>query len=202
MQRTFISFSLTAGVLALLVISAFSCRSILQANRMKDCEFEFRSFSNIEVAGTKIDGVSKLSDLNMFDAAKLAAGFMRGNLPMELVANVQITNPNKRTAAVNSLDWIVLVDDSELTRGQMLERVEVAAGSTAVIPIKVKLDLGEALKSKDKASLMNFAFNLSGRGGILPSNITIKVKPSISIAGANVKVPGYITVKKEISNKK
>ena len=49
---------------------------------------------------------------------------------------------------------------------------------------------------------MNFAFNLSGRGGILPSNITIKVKPSISIAGANVKVPGYITVKKEISNKK
>lgn len=202
MHRPIYSISLIAAAMALIIISAFSCRSILQANRMKDCEFEFKSFSDIEVAGTKIDGVSKLSDLNMFDAAKLAAGFMRGSLPTELVANVQITNPNKRTAAVNSLDWIVLVEENELTRGQMTERVEVAAGSTAVIPIKIKLDLGEALKSKDKASLMNFAFNLSGRGGMMPSNVTLKVKPSISIAGANIKVPGYITVKKEISNKK
>ncbi len=196
------TYLIIPALLIAFTVGMFSCRSALQANRMKDCTFEFKSFSNVEVAGTNIDGVKKLSDLNMFDGAKIAAGFMSGKLPMEMTANVQIINKNKRTAAVNSLDWIILIEDTELSRGQLTDRIEVAAGSNAVIPINIKIDLSQALKSKDKGVLMNFAFNLSGKGGILPSNVTIKVKPSISVAGANVKVPGYIKVKKELSNNK
>lgn len=189
----------------LLIISSLfvSCRSLLQANRLADCQYEFDSFSNVLVAGTSLDGVTKLSDLSFFDAGKITAGFLKGDLPMSLTANVAVINPNKRTAAVNSVEWIVLIDDKEIATGELTERFEVAPnGGKALMPLKMNIDLAEALKSKDKGNLMNFAFNLTGKGGILPSEVTIKVKPALKIGNKQVKIPGYITVKQKITNSK
>jgi hypothetical protein len=179
-----------------------SCRSIFQAKRLASCAFEFHSFTDLIVAGTKLDGISKLSDLNMFDAGKLAAGFMRGELPMELTANIKIINPNNKTAALNSLDWILIVEGAELARGQINQRFEVApGGGQMLLPVKINANLAEALKGSDRGSLMNLLFNISGKGGIMPSDVSIRVKPSMSVAGVQVKMPGYVTVKKAISSR-
>lgn len=189
-------------IAVMIVAGVFSCKSVLQAKRMKDCRFDFQSFSNVRVAGINIDGVNKLLDLSLFEGAQIAAKFMSGDLPLDAVVNIAVSNPNKRMAAVNGLDWIVLVENTELARGKVTKRFEIAPGDKSMIPIDIKIDLSSALKSKDKGTLMNFAFGLSGKSNTLPSNVTIKVKPYLSIAGANVKVPGYITVKKNLTNNK
>jgi len=186
-----------AFFVAFFVCLAISCKSLLQANRLADCIYDFDSFSDIYVADTKLDGVQQLSDLSLIDAGKMTAGFLTGDLPMRLTANISVTNPNKRPAAINSVDWILLVDGRQVATGMLEKRFEVGPnGNSAILPFEIELDLSEALKSDDKGRLMKFVFNLSGNNNVLPSDVTLKIKPSIAIGKKTVKVPGYIPIKK------
>lgn len=183
----------------LAVTFSISCKSLFQANRLADCAYNFHSFTDVYVADTKLDGVNQLSDLSLLDAGKMTAGFLSGNLPMSVTANISVTNPNKKAAAINAVDWILLVDGDQVADGKITERFEVAPnGGTAILPVAIKLDLSGALKSDDKGTLMKFAFNVSGNTGVLPSEVTIKIKPSIAIGKKTVKVPGYIPIKKKL----
>jgi hypothetical protein len=200
-MKKLISFS--AILLTMMLLS--SCEILEQAQQMANltkCEFRLNSVDQLRLAGVNIQQVRQLSDLNFMDAAKItAAAASGGNLPLNFTLNVEVKNPNSAAAGLNKLDWILLIDDIEMTTGVNNQRVQVAAnGGTAIIPLNIGIDLRQALQGKSADAIANFGLNLAGAGN-RPTRITLKAKPTIMVGSQTISYPGYLTVQNEFTSR-
>jgi len=147
-------------------------------------------------AGVNIQDKHSLSDLNIMEMTKIASVIGGGTLPLTFDLNVQVKNPNPGLAAMNKLDWILIIDDIEMTRGILNQRVEIPANAITSVPVAMSLDLMKSLNGKSGDALINFALNLSGTGS-RPTRIKLKAKPTILIGSTPIEYPGYITIRQE-----
>jgi hypothetical protein len=150
----------------------------------------------MRLAGVNIQDKHSLSDLSLMEMAKIGGVLAGGTLPLTFDLNVGIKNPNPDLAAMNKLDWILIIDDVEMTRGILNQRIEIPAGTTLTFPVAMSLDLMKSLGGKSGDALINFALNLSGTGSH-PSRIKLKAKPTIMIGTTPIEYPGYITIREE-----
>jgi hypothetical protein len=97
---------------------------------------------------------------------------------------------------MNKLDWILIIDDIEMTRGLLNQRLEIPSNQVISFPVSMILDLMDSLNGKSGDALINFALNLSGNGS-RPSRIKLKAKPTIYVGSTPVDYPGYITIRQE-----
>ncbi|MCU0371124.1 MAG: hypothetical protein MUC31_06890 [Bacteroidales bacterium] len=150
----------------------------------------------MKLAGLDIQEKNTLSDFSMMEMAKIASVIAGGTLPLTFDLNMQAKNPNPGTAAMNQLEWILLIDDIEMTRGLLNQRIEIPAGIVTEFPVAMNLDLIKSLNGKSGDALINFALNLAGASD-RPSNIKLKAKPSILIGTTPIEYPVYITIRQE-----
>jgi LEA14-like dessication related protein len=156
---------------------------------------------NMALAGVQLPpNLQNISELNFMDAAKLMAAFSTGGeFPLTFVQNVEVRNPNlSDVAAINRLDWILLVDDKEITQGTNEQRVEVPPNSITNMPLSFKIDLRKVISSGASSAFLNLVLNLVKQSK-QPSSIKLKVKPSFNIAGVNIAYPGYISLSQNFS---
>jgi hypothetical protein len=179
---------------------ASGCAFLDQFSQMRTfshCKFRLAGIENVRLAGVRIDGKSSLKQIDILDAVKIGAALKAGELPLALVLNVEVMNPNTETAAMNRLAWIMLVDEQEIVRGQLDRRVEIAPnGGMAPLPLDIALDLRQVLSGKSGDALLNLAFNVAGEG-THPTHVTLKVKPSILVGEQTLELPDYITISTE-----
>ena len=169
----------------------------LQMRTFANCKFRLVGVSNVRIAGVRIDGKNSLKQVGVLDAVRIAAALKGGEFPLDLVLNIEVKNPNPKTAAMNRLAWILLVDNIEMVRGQLDRRVEVAPnGGVAPLPLDIALDLRQALSGKSGEAMLNLAFNVAGEG-THPTHVALKVKPSILVGSQNMELPDYITISTE-----
>lgn len=186
-------------LLSILSVST-SCRSIRQGKALSKCEFRLESLQNISLANVRIDKVKSLGDLNLIDAGKITLAIARNSsLPMGLTANIEVKNPNKNTAGLNELKWILYIDDIKMAEGESKQRFEVLGNATNVLPIQVNIDLKKALQGKSRSALLKFAFNMAGFGSSA-SRLKIRAKPSFKVLGGTIRYPGYIKITKKYSS--
>jgi hypothetical protein len=181
----------------LLVIPA--CSVIQQTSEISafaKCEFRIESARNIKLASVSIQDKRAMSDLSLMDMAKIGSVLAGGTLPLNFDLNIQIKNPNPKLGAMNRIDWILIIDDIEMTRGTLNQRVEIPANSMTELPVAMSLDLMKSLNGKSGDALINFAMNLAGTGS-KPTRIKLKAKPTIMIGTTQIDYPGYITIKEE-----
>jgi hypothetical protein len=177
------------------------CRAISQGKRFAECEFSFHSMSEMTLGGVNIQGIRDISDISIIDAGRLLLQLSKGELPLNFTFNIQVENPNDKMAALNQLDWILLLDDNELTQGTTDRRIEVPAKGNAIMPIYITIEANKIFKKETGRSLINLILNLFGQGKA-NTRFTAKVKPAFLIAGKMVKYPGYIKVNQDIGRKK
>jgi hypothetical protein len=184
-------------ILLTLMISA--CSVLQQTSEiaaLTKCEFRIESARNMKLAGVNIQDKQTLSDLSIMEMTKIAGVLAGGTLPLTFDLNVQVKNPNPGLAAMNKLDWILIIDDIEMTRGLLNQRVEIPANMVTTVPVAMSLDLMKSLSGKSGDALINFALNLAGTGS-RPTRIKLKAKPTILIGTTPIEYPGYITIKQE-----
>jgi hypothetical protein len=157
------------------------------------CEFRLESLTDIKLAGINIQNATSMADLGIMDYAKISSAIASGALPFSFNLNVQARNPNPGTASMNKLDWILLIDKIEMTRGILDKRIEILPQNIATFPVAMNFDLMKALSGKSGEALLNLAFNLSGSGE-RPTRITLKAKPTIMIGTNPIQYPGYNSV--------
>jgi hypothetical protein len=170
-----------------------------QTSEMKNfskCDFRLESVTNMQLAGVIIQDAASMADLGIMDYAKISSTLASGTLPLIFDLNVQARNPNSGTAAMNKLDWILLIDDVEMTRGILNQRVEILPNTISTFPLAMKFDLVKALSGESGNALLNFAFNLSGSGE-KPTHITLKAKPTIYVGSTPLEYPGYVRITQE-----
>jgi hypothetical protein len=176
-------------------------QQVSQINNFTKCDFRLESVQQLTIAGIDVQNVQKLSDLNMFDAAKLASAFASKQFPLEFTLNIEAKNPNSSTAGMTRIDWILLIDDIEMTRGILDKQVTIPANNgIAIIPMQMHIDLQKALTGKSADAVINFGLNLAGAGN-KPSRFTLQMKPIITVGSMPISYPGYLNVKTEFETK-
>lgn len=180
-----------------------SCDVMQQASQLRSltrCEFRIHNVTGLTLAGVNIQHAESLQDLSLTDYAKITAAFLSGYVPLDFDLNIAARNPNRNMAAMNELDWILFIDGTRVTEGKFDRRVEIPPdGGTTVFPVKLNLDLLEALSSESKDAVLNFALNLAGNSE-RPTQLMLKAKPTIYIGTRAVEYPGYITIKTDFTS--
>jgi len=180
-----------------LIVSA--CSVLQQTSEIAaftKCEFRIESARNMRLAGINIQDKHTLSDFTIMDMTKIGSILAGGTLPLTFDLNIEVKNANPGMAAMNKLDWILIIDDIEMTRGILNQRIEIAANTVSTFPIAMSLDLMKSLSGKSGDALINFALNLAGNGS-RPTRIKLKAKPTILIGTTPIEYPGYITIRQE-----
>jgi len=187
-------------IIILLILSISSCNlfnDIGGIYQFAKCDFRLKSVENIRLAGVNVQNIINTSQLTPLNIAQLMAAVATNQFPLEFVLNMEIKNPNSKKAIMNSMDWILLIDDIEMTKGKLDKRVEILPNNqTATMPLNFNVDLKKVLSGKSADAIINFGLNLSGSGNS-PSRVTLKAKPSILVGNYTIPYPSYITIKQE-----
>ena len=186
-----------------LLLSLAGCgisRQAREASNLASCEFRILSVENVNLAGVMLQDIKSVNDLSMADAARLIGGLASPVFPLSLRLDLEGRNPNASEAGLNRLEWILFIDDFQMTSGVLDQPVTIPANSTLTIPVELSVDLKQVLSGKSAGAMLNFCMNLAGTGKT-PTRFKIKLKPTVIIAGTPVTYPGYITVKTEYGAK-
>jgi len=158
------------------------------------CQFRLASVSKVSLLGIPLAGKARITDFNLLDAAKLQRALSGGSLPLDLTLDLEVRNPNLSKASLSGMEWTLLLDGGELTKGRMEKPLTVPGkGGVSPLPLAVTLDLNKVLSGKNFDSMLNLALNIAGEGS-KPTRLTMKVKPSISVAGQTIPYPGTLSV--------
>lgn len=190
-------------ILATLFLSCMtSCDVVNQATQamnLVNCDFRIRSVTDVQLVGVDVGHISDIKQLTWSDAQKLIVALTKSTLPLTFNLHIDARNPNVSTAGLNSLDYIVYIDDIQMTSGTFNQPISIPPNNgTATIPMQLTVDLKQVLQGKSADAILNFAMNLSGIGG-KPTRFKVKLKPYILVNGQPMSYPGYITVKTEFS---
>jgi hypothetical protein len=170
-------------------------------SNLTKCDFRLESVKNLNLAGINVQGIKKVSDLNLLDAGKLATAVASNQFPLDFTLNIEAKNPNTAAAGISQIDWILLIDDIEMTKGLLDKQVSIPANNgVALIPLQLHFDLKKALSGKSADAILNFGLNLAGSGN-KPTRFTLRMKPTINVNGFPITYPGYLDVKTEFGPK-
>lgn len=186
----------------LLLFFLSNCRQLRELQSFANCDFRLRNVEKTTLAGMNVQNVRSISDLSFAQAAKITTAYANGSLPLDLVVNVEVKNPNANPASMNSMEWIMLIDDKEIVDGVVNERIAIDPnGGISTLPIRINTDLRKVLSGMSPEQAVNMGLGLSGQNG-KPTRITLKVKPSIMVGQTVLKYPGYINVNSEFGGDK
>jgi hypothetical protein len=183
-----------------IVFVTTNCSVVQQGQQMATlarCEFRIESVTSLKLSGIDVQAKKSISDLTIMDAQQLMRSVTGSTFPLTFTLNVSARNPNSNTAGMNRLQWILYIDDIQMTTGSVDQPVSIPANNgTAVIPVAMNLDLKKILQGRSLDAIVNFGLNLAGTGN-KPTRFIIKLKPTIMIGNSAVVYPGYITVRTE-----
>lgn len=180
--------------------TGISCRQIRELQTFANCDFRLANLENTTLGGVNVQNVRSISDLNLSQAARITQAYASGSLPLNLIVNMEVKNPNATPAAMNSVDWIMVIDDKEIVDGTVNERIQIDPdGGVTKLPIRISTDLRKVLNSMPADQAVNMGLGLAGSGG-KPTRVTLKIRPSIMVGQTVLKYPGYINVNQEFGN--
>jgi hypothetical protein len=91
-----------------------------------------------------------------------------------------------------------MIADYELLRGVYEQPISIAAnGGQVAVPFNIDTDIYPVLSKSENQRLLSDFFSVSKA----TITITLKVKPNLVVADQKVSYPGYIDIKKQLSNR-
>lgn len=192
-------------LVAVVMTSCGVSRQVSEAKVFGDCKYDIASVDSVYLAGIDIRefrNIRSFGDLDLARYPGLAMGLLRKNVPLNLRVNVDITNPTRKRAAINQLEYKVLLTESEIFNGFLSQLIEVMPGTTPTrVPVSLQTNAYQLLSNdKTREQFVNMILALTGKSDAKPSKFVVKVRPTLDIAGKQVNYPGYITFEKEITS--
>ncbi|GAB3313581.1 hypothetical protein GCM10027299_00740 [Larkinella ripae] len=189
-----------------LVLTFSQCsvnRQISQAKALGDCKFNITSADSVYLSGIDVRKLKNIEDLNPMRYPQLAAGFLSKSIPVSARLNIDITNPTTKTAAIDQLEYKILLAEQELFNGFVNQRIEVApGGGTTRVPVKLNANAYQLMTDeKTRVAFTDLVRNMGGNSNAKPSKLTIKIKPTLALGNKKIDYPGYITIDQDVTSK-
>lgn len=190
--------------LTAITISISGCGLNKQAQQIKaleKCTYKIVSADQVTLAGTDLKSLVNEQNINLASLPGLALGLLRRDIPLRAKLNLEITNPTSNGASINEFEYKVLINHEEISTGFVNQGVEIGSGQSAVVPVNMTANIYPFIS--DSKVMDNITRFLKARKGGPEEKgiVTLKIRPSIKVAGALIKYPGFITIDKEISSK-
>lgn len=186
------------GIILLVAVVLLNGCSLLDqvggAYNLSQCEFNYNSLENIQLAGIDIGNGSTLSVAKMASISTILSGL--GNMqtiPLNMTLKMNIKNPNATAAFLNALDYAVEINDLEFTTGKMDIPIRIEPGQTNVLPINIGVDIKNLMNrySQDRVQgVMNSFLGISSD----KTEVTVKLWPKVMVGNTAVKSPAAIPV--------
>jgi len=174
----------------LVIVSFCGCDTV----NMLNCKFERKNIDNFHFAKVNFDKFNSFSDITISDGFEITKALLNGTAPIAFNVNVEGKNPNKSVAAIEQMDWIVLIDDAKFT-GSINEKYSIPADGTSILPLKIGFDAMQVLDGSTPQSMFRLYQNITGKGGEQSSDVTIMIRPTI----LGIQFPNYITLNQTIN---
>nr|WP_068886521.1 LEA type 2 family protein [Pedobacter panaciterrae] len=191
-------------LVCLMAIGIAGCginRQAQQIKALERCKYRITSADEITLAGADVKKMITNQDINLGSLPGLALGLLRKDVPLRARLNLEVKNPSGNDAAINQFEYKILINKQELATGFVDREVNVAAGQATVVPVDMEVNIYPFI-SDSKVMREITDFIQSGKNGPEKKGIlTLKIRPSIKVAGGLVKYPGFITIDKEVSSK-
>lgn len=177
-------------------------KQISQAKTLGDCRYNLASADSIYLAGIDVRELRNTKDFNPLKYPRLATGLLLRNVPLDIRLNLDVTNPTGRPAGINQFEYKILLTGQELFNGFVNQRIEVLPGGTTRIPLRLTTNAYQLITDANtRDAFTQLIQNLSGTANTKPSELTIKLKPTLDLFGGQVNYPGYITIQKQVDSK-
>jgi LEA14-like dessication related protein len=193
MKNKALSFRLFLPLMLAILLT--NCRQIRELSAFSKCEFRLASVNNTTLAGVNVQNVRSLSDLSLMQAGRITSAYASGSMPLNLVVNLDVRNPNPTTAALNQVEWILQIEGKDVVDGILNERVAISPdGGITTLPIRISADLRKIMDRNSAEENLNMGLGLAGANNQPSPKLTLRIKPSIMIGSASIRYPGYINV--------
>jgi hypothetical protein len=185
------------GLVLILALGGITaCQTLREVSALKDVRFRIERASDAQLAGISLDRVQSYNDLGGMDLTRLGASLADGTLPFSFTLHVQATNPegNSINARLTKMDWTLLLEDRETISGTFDREVVLPPGEPTGVSVGVQLDLVEFFDNNLR-QLVGLASAVGGEGP--PTNVKLKVQPTIQTRLGPMRYPSPITVVSE-----
>jgi len=190
-------------ILAIVILSlAISCTLDKQAKALKaleKCRYEFVSADSVFLAGTDVNKLIANGRVDVSQLPGVALGFLSRDIPLSGVLNVRITNPTNSLAGIQQFAYKIEVEGREVLDGVSDLPIEVPAGETVVVPVKLRTNVYKFLSDRETLNKL-LTFIQSARNGSTEErvNLRFKIKPTIALGNKAINYPGYIDIDKQV----
>ena len=189
--------------LVLLALSTLSgcaglAKQVGAAKGFADCQFRLKSVKEVSLHGVPAAELASFGQL----ALKLGSAINEEEFWLRFRLGIEVRNPNPISASLNKVEWILLLDDVEMVRGIVDEKIQLPPGpiSIAELPIHIEVDLKKTFSRQSMMALFNLAVNFSGMGD-RPTRLMARIRPTVEIAGLSYEFGNYIDVKHEFTSR-
>lgn len=160
---------------------------------LANCEYSLQNVSNVSVAGVNVRNITS-GQISATDVVMLASAITSKRVPLALNVNIGVKNPTDRNALLTTMDWALDVATQEFATGTTNQNYTINAKKTTTVPLGVSTDLYRLFSSSGIDALKTFASSFTKEG--TSSQLGLRVRPSVSVAGQTIKSPSYIQIMK------
>ena len=154
-------------------------------------EYSLQNVSNVSVAGVNVRNIAS-GQISATDVVMLASAITSKKVPLALNVNIGVKNPTDRNALLTTMDWALDIAAKEFATGSTNQNYNINAKKTTTVPLGVSTDLYQLFSSTGVEALKTFASSFSKDG--TSSQLGLRVRPAISVAGQTIKSPSYIQI--------
>jgi len=195
MSNLSILYRKLAALACILFLSVLiQCSSLLEVEKLKNCEFRLERLESMKIDGIKISKFHSINDLGIMNATKILQDLSKGSLSSEFDVILNVNNPNNSMASMEKFDYMVLLDENEVITGSLNDRIEIPANKSIEFPLSASVNVSKLTKQNTISELMELANSLSDKNAI-EKRVRIKVKPYVRIGKKALKYPGFFDIK-------
>lgn len=168
-------------------------KNVSSIANLVNCEYSLKNVSNVTVAGVNVKNVAN-GNISATDVVMLVSAITSKSVPLGLNVNIDVKNPTENNALLTMMDWALDVAQNEFATGNTNQNYTIGASKTTTVPLGVSTDLYSFFSKSGIEALKSFAssFNSEGKS----SQLGLRIRPSVSVAGQTIKTPNYIQILK------
>lgn len=185
-----------AAVAAAVVFAAVGlagCQTLREVANLRKVQFAIDRVAEPQLAGVALNRVDSYRDLSASDVLRLTRAAASGEMPLTFTLMLDAENPadNSVAARLVTMDWTLLLDETETIRGRFEDTVRLEPGAPTTIPIPIELDLVRFFGDNAR-DLIDLALAVAGEGD--PKTVTLRATPTIDTVLGPMRYPEPITI--------
>ena len=163
------------------VLLLAGCATLPPSAELAKLNFTLDRISDVHVAGIDISNIKSVEDLNHFQLARAVLAVSRQRLPLELTLHLKSENPlaNHVAARLVRMGWTLILDGRDTISGSIDRPVEITAGDTQEIPLRLSLNMYDFFNEKSAMDMLDLALAFAGEGGGIPHGVALRLSPTV-----------------------